>query len=128
MIRNAERSDYRSIKRLLKVGIVEGTLQPRKKKEIKKNLKRFVVAEEAGEVIGMASVVVYSRRIGEIRSLYVEPEHRGNGIARELVQSVIAKPIAEVPCSVIFAITQTPEVFNGFDNKQGQRHIIFKNI
>lgn len=130
MIRTAERSDYKAIRSMLKSGIVEGTLKPRKKKELKRNLSGFVVAEEEGQLVGMASVVIYDRRLAEVRSVYVDPEYRGNGIAKELVQTVTERSVKDLPSHTVFAITTTPELFesDGYGGQQGNRNILFKNI
>lgn len=132
MIRGAEQSDYKNIKNLLKQGVSEGMLQPRKKKEIKKSIKkgRIVIAEENGIIIGTASVIVYDRRIAELRSLYVIPDKRGNGIATDLINGILEKPVSEVPSSTLFAITQTPQVFEktGFSSEEDGKHIVFKQI
>lgn len=49
-----------------------------------------VIAEEQGEVLGFACGVMQGRRIGDLTELYVRPEARGRGIARELVRAVVA--------------------------------------
>lgn len=132
MIRVAERSDYRDIKQLIKQGVAEGTLQPRKKKEIKKSIKkrRTVVAVEEGNIIGTVSVEVYNRRIAEVRSLYVSREHRGNGTAHALVGGILEQPLKVLPSATIFAISTTPQVFDkaGFSQTQGKRAILHKSI
>lgn len=129
-LRGARRTDYKAIKRLLTQGVQEGVLKPRQKKELKKNLGGFVVAEEQGQVVGMASVVVYDRRLAEVRSVYVDPLYRGNGLGKELVARVQEQTVTKLPSSTLFAITNAPQLFesDGFSTQQGERHILFKNI
>lgn len=132
MIRNAEREDYPQVKALIKAGVEEGTLQPRKKKEIKESIKqgRTVVAELGEQIVGTASVEVYNRRLAEIRSLVVAPTARGNGIATDLIDGILEKPLSVLPSATVIAITQTPEAFSraGFDTTQRKRHVVFKSI
>lgn len=132
MIRTAEHADYKTIKKLIHDGEEEGTLAHRKKKEIKKSIKRrrTLVAEQEGEVVGTVSIDVHSRRLAEVRSLYVKPVARGNGVARELVEGVLTQPIKILPSATIFAISTTPSVFekSGFASAQGKRTILHKSI
>lgn len=133
MIRNAIEGDYQGIREMLAQGVIEGTLQPRKKKDIKKTLKkgRFTVAEEDGNLVGMASVKVYDRRIAEVRSLYVAPARRGNGLAKELIEGVLERPVSVVPSGIIFAVANgSAKTFEqaGFTSTTGKRTILMKNI
>lgn len=132
MIRTAEMADYKSVKALVRAGEAEGELVHRSKKKIKKRIKkgRTLVAEVDGEVVGTISVDVWSREIVEARSLYVRPEHRGNGIAGQLVEGLLEQPIKILPSGTIFAITSAPQVFerSGFSANQGKRQIRMKNI
>jgi len=56
------------------------------------------IAELDGELVGMASLVMFDRvpnpdqprrLAGDIQSVYVEPEHRGRGLGRQLVELLI---------------------------------------
>jgi ribosomal protein S18 acetylase RimI-like enzyme len=49
-----------------------------------------MIAEERGEVLGFACGVMRGLRIGDLTELYVRPEARRRGIARELVRAVVA--------------------------------------
>lgn len=132
MIRTAEHKDYKAVKSLVRAGESEGELVHRSKKKIKQRIKkgRTLVAEVNGEVVGTISVDVWSREIAEARSLYVKPEHRGNGIAGQLIEGLLEQPINILPSGTIFAITSSPNIFekSGFSQQQGKRHIRMKNI
>src|SRR5438093_13544470 len=49
-----------------------------------------VIAEQSGEVLGFACGVMQGLRIGDLTELYVRPNARRRGIARELVRAVVA--------------------------------------
>jgi ribosomal protein S18 acetylase RimI-like enzyme len=49
-----------------------------------------VIAEERGDVLGFACGVMQGLRVGDLTELYVRPNARRRGIARELVRAVIA--------------------------------------
>ncbi|MFB6206794.1 MAG: N-acetyltransferase family protein [Haloglomus sp.] len=59
--------------------------------EIQSELKNedaiIAVAEEDGEVVGFAHGI-WARRTGHILRVYVDPDHRGQGIGRELLATV----------------------------------------
>lgn len=132
MIRTAEMGDYKHVKKLIKDGESEGSLAHRGKKEIKTAIRkgRTLVSEENGVITGTVSVDVHSRRLAEIRSLVVSPEHRGNGTGRELVAGVLEMPVKVLPSATIFAISSTPQTFekNGLAPNQGKSIILFKRI
>ena len=132
MIRTAEKEDYHAVKAMVRAGEQEGTLVHRTKKEIRRRIKkqRTLVAEVDGETVGTISVDVFGREVAEARSLYVAPQHRGNGIATELIEGLLAQPIKILPSGTIFAITTAPRTFekSGFTQTQGKRTILHKNI
>ena len=49
-----------------------------------------VIAEERGVILGFACGVMQGSRIGDLAELYVRPNGRRRGIARELVRAVAA--------------------------------------
>ncbi|HXF81654.1 MAG TPA: GNAT family N-acetyltransferase, partial [bacterium] len=54
------------------------------------HLRGFVVAEEAARVVGAAGAEVYGRH-ALLRSVVVDPAHRGRGIAGRLVDRVLER-------------------------------------
>lgn len=133
MIRTAEYpQDYHSVRDLIRQGEESKELAHRKKREIKKSIKkgRTLVAEEDGVVTGTVSVDIHSRRLAEIRSLFVSKEHRNNGTGRELVAGILELPVKILPSATIFAISTSPHTFerHGFAPTQGKSAIVFKRI
>lgn len=132
MIRTAEMIDYRPVKKLIRQGEEEGSLAHRKKKDIKKAIRkgRTVVSEIDGQVVGTASVEVYSRRLAEIRSVFVASEHRGQGIGTDLVEGLLIGPVERIPSSTVFAISKEPKIFEnlGFATQIDQRRIQLRNL
>lgn len=49
-------------------------------------LRSFFVALARGRIIGCCALQVYSRRLGEVRSLAVHPDFTAQGIGRRLVE------------------------------------------
>ena len=52
--------------------------------------RRFTVVEDGGVVVGVGQVRVHGDGSREIASLVVAPEHRGRGVAVELVDALVA--------------------------------------
>lgn len=100
----------------------------RTRKEIRKALRSFLVAELEGRVVGCGALEIYNKKLGEIRSLVVDPEFRRQGIATELIKRFLEiakkKEIYEV-----LAITDRAQVFSphGFSQQlQGQKALFLR--
>lgn len=64
-------------------------LLPRTRAEILALLDTFFIAlDEWWVPIGCVCLEIYSKRIAELRSLYVDPRFRGNGIGPSLIRSI----------------------------------------
>ena len=74
--------------------IIRGLIREYPKRLVQKDLPRtpsFFVAELEGRVVGCCALQIYSRRLGEVRSLAIHPEFRGMGIGRKLVSACQAR-------------------------------------
>lgn len=58
------------------------------------HLSRLVVAEADGAVVGAGGFEDCGEGIALLRSFVVQPEHRGRGVGRELVQRVMTQALA----------------------------------
>lgn len=52
---------------------------------------RFVVAYVMGRPVGCGAIVAVDSATGEVKRMYVLPEHRGNGIARRILAALIRR-------------------------------------
>ena len=57
---------------------------------------RFIVAEEAGEIVGVGQVKPHRDGTRELASIAVVPERQGRGIGSEIVKALIAREHGEV--------------------------------
>lgn len=53
------------------------------------NLDRCWIAELDGKVVGSVFIVKHTESAAKLRMLYVEPEARGNGVGRKLVDAAL---------------------------------------
>jgi N-acetylglutamate synthase-like GNAT family acetyltransferase len=58
--------------------------------------RRFMVAEQDGQIIGVAQVRVHPDKARELASLAVVPSARGNGVATRLVDELLRDQTTEV--------------------------------
>ena len=80
-IRSAVKSESNQIKDLINlVGINPTGL----------DWQRFIVAvDDRGQVIGCGQIKPHGREIRELASIAVHPQHRGEGIARAVIESLL---------------------------------------
>lgn len=98
----------------------QGVLLPRAIAEISENIRDFVVAESDGRVIGCGALHLYGMHLAEIRSIAVEPECRGKGAGRALVEALLGESHCHsVTCVCLF--TRTPEFFGHLGFSLAQR-------
>ena len=128
-IREATGKDLISILGLINKQSNNGKILKRTRKDVRKVLRSFHVAEdEDGVVVGCAAIKIYNKKLAEIRSLVVTPAHQRQGIATALIERLVAiakkKEVYEV-----LAITDRSDVFDphGFSQQlQGQKALFLR--
>ncbi|MDX9746342.1 MAG: N-acetyltransferase [Syntrophales bacterium] len=95
MLRKARIGDVRAIHRMINLSSQKGEMLPRSLMDIYGNLRDFFVYYDKDErsVIGICAMSIIWENLAEIRSLYVEQEHRRRGIAKKLVEACISEAI-----------------------------------
>lgn len=89
--------------------------------------EEFSVAIEDGAIVGCCALEVYSKRLAEIRSLSVHPDHQGKGIATKLIDTCLQeakdKNIYEV-----LTITGSSSLFEkqGFGTFNNEKYALLK--
>jgi amino-acid N-acetyltransferase len=102
--------DIDEVWELIHQGYLEGNLQPREKNEIADLRDNFIVSRFKGEVIGVVGLDVYTKRLAEIRSLYVRRDFRGFGIGTTLVNEALLRA-SEQGIPEVIAITDKIDMF-----------------
>ncbi|MFA5764164.1 MAG: GNAT family N-acetyltransferase [archaeon] len=92
-IRQAVSKDVPAVRELIDIGAKEGVILNRTNDEINELITKecMLVAEEENKVIGLICLDFYSKRLSEIRTVYVSEDYRGKGIGKELIHSIIDK-------------------------------------
>ena len=108
--RKARLKDVAAIHELIAHYASQGLLLPRTEDEIRLHVRRFLVLEEGGRVIGCVALESYGADLAEVRSLAVDPAIRGRGLGARLLRFALAtakrRKIARV-----FAVTHAPDFF-----------------
>ena len=89
---------------------------PRTPESVMAALSDFVVAEVDGEFVGCSALKIWSKDLGEVRSLAVAEAARRHGVGRRLVDHVVTTA-TERGLARLFAFTLQPGFFGklGFE-------------
>lgn len=90
-LRTATIGDVGAIHELIVEHLDEGHLLPRSRQEISVHAQRFVVAVEAGRVVGCGELAPLSGSVAEVRSLVVSSEARSLGLGRRIVDELLRR-------------------------------------
>lgn len=63
-----------------------GSLMQRDRSVMKELLPNGFVATHGEQIVGFASVQIYSKKMAELQALAVDPDFQGNGIGQQLIE------------------------------------------
>jgi amino-acid N-acetyltransferase len=110
LARPAVGADVQSIADIVNENARRGDLLPRSPENIRASLNTWLVAEVAGVVVGIGSLLEMSPTLVEVRSLAVLPAYRGYGVGALLVRGLVARARARgIP--TVFALTRAVPFF-----------------
>lgn len=87
-IRQAQLEDVPGIYALLKHYSDRGVLLPRPQSDIYGSLRDFYVIEEGGKIVVCAALLIYTKELGEVRSLAVDAAYMKLGLGSKMVQQL----------------------------------------
>lgn len=127
IVRAAEPTDVEPLAEFIEPFVLQGRLLRRTMEELEQLLPHAFVALVGGRIVGCAALEIYSKKLAEVRSLAVDPNHRGRGIGKRLVQACVDRA-KERGIFEVMAITSTEEFFQacGFDfTLPGEKKALF---
>jgi len=129
MLRKARVDDVKTIHRMINASAGKGEILPRSLMDIYGSLRDFFVYydENKQAVAGICAMNIIWDNLAEIRSLYVEEEHRKQGIARNLVEACISEAIT-LGLFRMFTLTNRPELFKRLGFKEVDRSTLSEKI
>lgn len=116
VIRRAQLADVAGIHALLTHFSELEVLLPRSQSDLYHNLREFLVVEAEGEIIACGALQIFTRQLGEVRSLAVSPQHGKRGLGRQLVRR-IEREALDIGLSRLMALTYQVRFFHqlGFE-------------
>lgn len=115
-VRRARLADVSQMMPLLNEYARQAEILPRNEAEVYQSIQGWVVAETAGRVVAMGSLVILWHDLAEIRSLVIEPAYQGQGLGRQIVARLLALA-QEMELPRVFALTRKPGFFLKLDFK-----------
>jgi amino-acid N-acetyltransferase len=109
-IRPARVEDAPTICGIINYYAERGRMLHRSLESVYEALREFLVAEDAGAVVGCVAVDVYWGDLAEVKSLAVAPDRRGGGIGTLLIEAAIADA-RRLGLKKLFALTYEKEFF-----------------
>ncbi|VBB08719.1 acyl-coa n-acyltransferase [Lucifera butyrica] len=116
--RKAIFQDVESIHKLVNTYAEQGLMLGRSRNILYETLRDMVVAENDGEIAGVAALHLVWDELVEIRALAVAPEATQQGVGRRIVETLL-KEAKELGAKTVFALTYQP----GFFKKLGFHEI-----
>jgi amino-acid N-acetyltransferase len=109
-VRRARLADVQQMLPLLDEHVRQAEVLPRTEADIYQSIRAWVVAESAGRIVAMGSLIVLWHDLAEIRSLVIDSAYQGQGLGRQIVARLLAEAQAlELPR--VFALTRKPGFF-----------------
>lgn len=115
-IRHAQLQDVPGIYALLKHYSDKDILLPRPQSDIYGALRDFYVAEDSGKIIACAALFIYTKELGEVRSLAVNPAYMKSGLGNKLVRQ-LEQDAAYLGLAKLMALTYVVDFFEKLDFK-----------
>ena len=119
MLRKAKISDVKVVHRMINMSAGKGEMLPRSLMDLYGNLRDFFVYldEADGPIVGLCAMHIFWENLAEVRSLYVEDQHRRKGIGRKLVEACISEATT-LDLFKIFTLTYQTEFFKSVGLKE----------
>ena len=91
------------------------------------NWNEFFIARHKSEVVGCSALVVYSKRLAELRSLVVAEQYKENGIGPRLIQECILKA-QKAGVKDVLAISGDKDFFEklNFSTFKDEKYALFR--
>ncbi|MDY6029453.1 MAG: N-acetyltransferase [Acidaminococcaceae bacterium] len=114
VFRQAKFSDVENIHGLLNDYAKAGLMLPRSRNSIYENLRDYIIAVENNRLLGCGALHFVWDRLGEIRSVAIDPAMKGRGIGREIVKRLEEEGVAR-GVTMFFTLTYQPGFFSKCD-------------
>ncbi len=118
MISGASGKHIQQIKSLIDYWAKEGEILPRSEDAIRSGISDFIVLQKGGSVVATVSIVEYTQRLAELRSLCVHPGHHGKGFGSRIAAAA-ENEARRRGSKIVFVLTRKPGFFAKLGFKRG---------
>lgn len=112
-VRPAKTSDVTAIREMSEPLVSSRVLLGKELVEMYESVPEFVVAEQAGEVIGCGALHVIWEDLAEVRTLVVAQSHRGNGVGAKMLERLLENALS-LGVERVFCLTFEVDFFSKF--------------
>lgn len=116
-LRKARIADVEEMMLLINSNAEQGLMLARSRNMLYENIREFLLAEEDGLLVGVASLHILWSDLAEIRALAVSSEYKRRGIGTKIVKA-LEEEARELGCYKLFALTYNPEFFKYCDYEE----------
>ena len=128
IVRQAELKDVRRICELLKIYSEQHIVLARDEADVTFYLKNFTVCEIDGVVEGCSALRDFGNELYEVRSLVVNPDKKGMGIGRRMIEFQFSKFKGTEKNVRIFALTYQIEFFRKMGFSEVEKELFPEKI
>jgi amino-acid N-acetyltransferase len=128
-IRKAKIQDVLEILNLVKKFAGKGLMLERSEDEVLQNLRDYFVAIEktSKQLVGCASLHIYTSRLSEIKALAVEQNYRYLGLGKRLVKRCL-KEARDLGLKRVFALTYVKDFFKKLKFEDADKNMLPEKI
>ena len=90
--------------------VLRGDILPRTEASVRLSINDWVIATLDDEVVGMASLLIYSALLAEVRSLAVSEQAQGYGFGRKIMDALLSMA-SDYHIPTVFALTRVVPFF-----------------
>lgn len=98
------------MQKLVDAEVASGVILRRSDDEVAATIRSYVLAKEAGYLIGYAALHIHSARLAEVRSLVVDQAFRGQSVGRRIVEYTLNEA-RHLGVKEVLALTYVPDFF-----------------
>ncbi len=123
-LRDAREADLGALFALINAYADRGLLLPRSEASLRARIDDFVVAEEAGELVGCGALSALGPGLSEVRSLAVREDQAGRGVGHRVVEQLLERA-RDQGCREVLALTRRVSFFEalGFTVARRERFL-----
>ena len=102
--------DIKKMQLLVAPEVQSGIILARNDDEIATSIRSYILAKRQNELLGFGAMHFHTNKLGEVRSLIVSSEVRGEGIGKNIVTELL-KSAKELKAKQVFTLTYKREFF-----------------